>query len=75
MTTLRLAVGQTKTERRHVEEAWAVLRREAAGLGALGPPAPSMTGLPIDGTPRATPARAARNLLLPKAKAARQESD
>ena len=34
VTTLRLAVGQTKTERRHVEEAWAVLRREAAGLGA-----------------------------------------
>ena len=34
VTTLRLAVGQTKTERRHVEEAWAVLQREAAGLGA-----------------------------------------
>ena len=34
VTTLRLAVGQTKTERRHVEEAWAVLRREAAALGA-----------------------------------------
>ena len=31
-TTLRLAVGQTKTERRHVEQAWAVLQREAAAL-------------------------------------------
>ena len=31
--TLRLAIGQRCTERRHVEEAWAVLRREAAGLG------------------------------------------
>jgi aromatic-L-amino-acid decarboxylase len=30
--TLRLAIGQTKTERRHVVEAWAVLRREAAAL-------------------------------------------
>ena len=30
--TLRLAVGQTKTERRHVEEAWAVLRRIAGEL-------------------------------------------
>jgi aromatic-L-amino-acid decarboxylase len=32
VTVLRLAVGQTRTERRHVEQAWAVLRREAAGL-------------------------------------------
>ncbi len=32
VTTLRLAVGQTKTERRHVQEAWAALRREAAAL-------------------------------------------
>lgn len=31
--TLRLAVGQRSTERRHVEEAWAVLQREAATLG------------------------------------------
>lgn len=31
--TLRLAIGQRRTEQRHVEEAWAVLRREAAGLG------------------------------------------
>jgi len=32
VATLRLAVGQTKTERRHVEEAWTILRREAAAL-------------------------------------------
>jgi aromatic-L-amino-acid decarboxylase len=30
--TLRLAVGQTKTERRHVAQAWDVLQREAAAL-------------------------------------------
>jgi len=33
MTTLRLAVGQTKTERRHVEAAWGILQKVAAGLG------------------------------------------
>ncbi|MFN2370090.1 MAG: aspartate aminotransferase family protein [Candidatus Krumholzibacteriia bacterium] len=32
VTTLRLAVGQTKTGRRHVQQAWEVLQREAAGL-------------------------------------------
>lgn len=32
VVTLRLAVGQTKTERRHVEQAWDVLQREAAAL-------------------------------------------
>ena len=32
VTTLRLAVGQTNTQRRHVEQAWQVLQREAAKL-------------------------------------------
>ncbi len=32
VTTLRLAVGQTKTERRHVKQAWEVLQQEAAAL-------------------------------------------
>ena len=34
VTTLRLAVGQTKTERRHVQEAWTVLQKEAAALAS-----------------------------------------
>ncbi|RKZ18650.1 aspartate aminotransferase family protein [bacterium] len=32
VTTLRLAVGQTNTRRRHVEQAWEVLQQEAAAL-------------------------------------------
>jgi aromatic-L-amino-acid decarboxylase len=35
--TLRLAVGNIRTEERHVERAWAVLRAEALRLG-VGPP-------------------------------------
>jgi aromatic-L-amino-acid decarboxylase len=31
--TIRLAVGNVRTERRHVERAWELLRREAAALG------------------------------------------
>jgi aromatic-L-amino-acid decarboxylase len=34
VTTLRVAVGQTKTGRRHVHEAWEALQREAASLAA-----------------------------------------
>lgn len=35
--TIRLAVGNLRTERRHVERAWALLRREAAALDDLRP--------------------------------------
>ena len=32
--TIRLAIGNLRTEERHVERAWALLRREAARLDA-----------------------------------------
>jgi aromatic-L-amino-acid decarboxylase len=30
--TIRVAIGNVRTERRHVERAWELLRREAAAL-------------------------------------------
>jgi aromatic-L-amino-acid/L-tryptophan decarboxylase len=33
--TLRLAIGNLRTERRHIERAWALLRHEAAGIEDL----------------------------------------